>query len=28
LLGMRVEHVKAALYQARQQFKKRYGSEV
>lgn len=28
LLGMRMEHVKAALYQARQQFKKRYGSEV
>lgn len=28
LLGMRMEHVKAALYQARQQFKKKYGSEV
>lgn len=28
LLGMRMEHVKAALYQARQEFKKRYGSEV
>lgn len=28
LLGMRMEHVKAALYQARQQFKKIYGSEV
>lgn len=27
LLGMRMEHVKAALYQARQQFKKKYGSE-
>ncbi|WP_019636557.1 RNA polymerase sigma factor [Paenibacillus fonticola] len=27
LLGMRMEHVKAALYQARQQFKKRYGSD-
>ncbi|WP_110933236.1 RNA polymerase sigma factor [Paenibacillus bouchesdurhonensis] len=27
LLGMRIEHVKAALYQARQQFKSKYGSE-
>lgn len=27
LLGMRMEHVKAALYQARQQFKSKYGSE-
>lgn len=28
LLGISIEHVKAALYQARQQFKKKYGSEV
>ncbi|QLG36774.1 sigma-70 family RNA polymerase sigma factor [Paenibacillus sp. FSL W7-1088] len=28
LMGIRMEHVKASLYQARQQFKKRYGSEV
>ncbi|WP_229730053.1 hypothetical protein [Paenibacillus silvae] len=27
LLGMRMEQVKASLYQARQQFKKKYGSE-
>ncbi|MFC9706583.1 RNA polymerase sigma factor [Paenibacillus sp. NPDC056933] len=28
LLGIRMEHVKSSLYQARQQFKKRYRSEM